>query len=487
MFLVEFVADKIPGVDTLVGRHPDLHPHSGRCRAGRRRVSVGSTAPPGPRRRPSSAARWQRPATSPRPAHAPRPTPRPSRFPTSRSRWPKTWRSADCCGWCMTYPWVAAAIVGMLVLLALWLLPKLFRFIRRILQALFGAAADRSPVDEAPAPPLTLCAAGMRAAACTSIPVSTMWKLARFDRAAMLAVDPAQLRAAALVDQRATMKNVTMKVTLVAERCARPTTRSLLAEPVNRDTRLPSAPAGRRWEIFALSPDGQRDFMRMRESALRSSSGQLADAGACPRAKEMVPPDLAQRFPLRLDLLLDAKRRMVHRAEGLRARPDADAGRDDDVPQDPDCESRRPSGPRPRAPHRRARSARRSSREVTMFRKILIANRGEIACRVISTARTMGMRTVAVYSDADAGSLHVALADEAVRLGPAPAKDSYLRGDLILLAARDTRRAGDPPRLRLPFRERIVRAGVHRRRTSCSSARRRLRSTRWAARAKPRR
>ncbi|HQR69678.1 MAG TPA: acetyl/propionyl/methylcrotonyl-CoA carboxylase subunit alpha [Burkholderiaceae bacterium] len=73
-----------------------------------------------------------------------------------------------------------------------------------------------------------------------------------------------------------------------------------------------------------------------------------------------------------------------------------------------------------------------------MFRKILIANRGEIACRVITTARKMGVRTVAVYSDADAGSRHVALADEAVRLGPAAAKDSYLRGDLILLAARDT-------------------------------------------------
>jgi 3-methylcrotonyl-CoA carboxylase alpha subunit len=73
-----------------------------------------------------------------------------------------------------------------------------------------------------------------------------------------------------------------------------------------------------------------------------------------------------------------------------------------------------------------------------MFRKILIANRGEIACRVISTARKMGIRSVAVYSDADAGSRHVALADEAVRLGPAPARESYLRGDLILRAARDT-------------------------------------------------
>ncbi len=75
---------------------------------------------------------------------------------------------------------------------------------------------------------------------------------------------------------------------------------------------------------------------------------------------------------------------------------------------------------------------------MAMFRKILVANRGEIACRVIATARKMGIRTVAVYSDADAGSQHVARADEAVRLGPAAAKDSYLRGDLILLAARDT-------------------------------------------------
>jgi 3-methylcrotonyl-CoA carboxylase alpha subunit len=73
-----------------------------------------------------------------------------------------------------------------------------------------------------------------------------------------------------------------------------------------------------------------------------------------------------------------------------------------------------------------------------MFSKILIANRGEIACRVTATARRLGVRTVAVYSDADAGARHVAVCDEAVRLGPAPARDSYLRGDLILAAARAT-------------------------------------------------
>jgi propionyl-CoA carboxylase alpha chain len=73
-----------------------------------------------------------------------------------------------------------------------------------------------------------------------------------------------------------------------------------------------------------------------------------------------------------------------------------------------------------------------------MFGKILIANRGEIACRVIRTARRMGIATVAVYSDADARAPYVALADEAVRLGPPPASESYLRADLILEACQKT-------------------------------------------------
>ena len=73
-----------------------------------------------------------------------------------------------------------------------------------------------------------------------------------------------------------------------------------------------------------------------------------------------------------------------------------------------------------------------------MFKKILIANRGEIACRVIKTARRMGIATVAVYSEADAGALHVELADEAVCIGPAPSKQSYLVMDNIIAACRET-------------------------------------------------
>ncbi|MBC6438249.1 MAG: hypothetical protein GDA52_08965 [Rhodobacteraceae bacterium] len=73
-----------------------------------------------------------------------------------------------------------------------------------------------------------------------------------------------------------------------------------------------------------------------------------------------------------------------------------------------------------------------------MFRKILIANRGEIACRVIKTARVMGVRTVAVYSDADAGARHVAMADMAVHIGGARPADSYLRGAAIIAAAQQT-------------------------------------------------
>src|SRR5256885_14284124 len=73
-----------------------------------------------------------------------------------------------------------------------------------------------------------------------------------------------------------------------------------------------------------------------------------------------------------------------------------------------------------------------------MFKRILIANRGEIACRIIKTARRLGIATVAVYSEADRDALHVEMADEAVPIGPSPAGDSYLVIDKIVEACKRT-------------------------------------------------
>ena len=73
-----------------------------------------------------------------------------------------------------------------------------------------------------------------------------------------------------------------------------------------------------------------------------------------------------------------------------------------------------------------------------MFKKILIANRGEIACRVIATAKRMGILTVAVYSEADKDARHVQLADEAVLIGPAASRESYLVADKIIAACKAT-------------------------------------------------
>ena len=75
---------------------------------------------------------------------------------------------------------------------------------------------------------------------------------------------------------------------------------------------------------------------------------------------------------------------------------------------------------------------------MSRFSTVLVANRGEIACRVIRSAKSLGYKTVAVYSDADADALHVRLADVATRIGPAPVKDSYLSIENLLAAAKRT-------------------------------------------------
>src|SRR6187455_1874691 len=82
-----------------------------------------------------------------------------------------------------------------------------------------------------------------------------------------------------------------------------------------------------------------------------------------------------------------------------------------------------------------SRSSRSRSRNGRMYKKILIANRGEIALRIIRACKELGIQTVAVYSEPDVESLHVQLADEAICIGPAPSPESYLKIDRIISAA----------------------------------------------------
>ncbi|WP_374307381.1 acetyl-CoA carboxylase biotin carboxylase subunit [Dongia sp.] len=100
-----------------------------------------------------------------------------------------------------------------------------------------------------------------------------------------------------------------------------------------------------------------------------------------------------------------------------------------------------------------------------MFRKILIANRGEIACRIMATAKAMGVRTVAVYSEADRNARHVQLADEAILIGPAPARESYLKGERIIAAAKSVGAEAIHPGYgflseNAAFAESVVKAGL---------------------------
>jgi 3-methylcrotonyl-CoA carboxylase alpha subunit len=100
-----------------------------------------------------------------------------------------------------------------------------------------------------------------------------------------------------------------------------------------------------------------------------------------------------------------------------------------------------------------------------MMKSLLIANRGEIACRIIRTARQMGIRTVAVYSDADAKALHVRMADEAVHIGPSPARESYLVGEKIIAAAKAAKAQAIHPGYgflseNADFAEAVIKAGL---------------------------
>ena len=120
-----------------------------------------------------------------------------------------------------------------------------------------------------------------------------------------------------------------------------------------------------------------------------------------------------------------------------------------------------------------------------MFKKILIANRGEIACRVISTARRMGIKTVAVYSEADKDARHVEMADEAVLIGPPPSAQSYLQIERIVKACKDTGAEAVHPGYGF-LSENPRSAPRWRRKASSSSGRRLTRWRRWATRSRRR-
>ena len=120
-----------------------------------------------------------------------------------------------------------------------------------------------------------------------------------------------------------------------------------------------------------------------------------------------------------------------------------------------------------------------------MFESVLIANRGEIACRVIRTARRLGLRSVAVFSEVDSGAAHVAEADAGFCIGAAPAAESYLRGEAILEAAKAAGAEAIHPGYgflseNADFAEACTAAG------SSSSVRHRPRFVPWGPRARPR-
>lgn len=142
-------------------------------------------------------------------------------------------------------------------------------------------------------------------AGCASVPLPTLWRLRSFGPEQLFALDPTQLRAAARVDARARMKNVTITLDVdPADGAPRRTYRIPLEQPTS-DPRLERAPPDRRWYAFALSPQGIAEYQRIKDEYAAVAKGSRGTLKIAAADDGTVPPELKRAFPLRLDVLLD--------------------------------------------------------------------------------------------------------------------------------------------------------------------------------------
>ena len=150
-----------------------------------------------------------------------------------------------------------------------------------------------------------LLLAALLGAGCTSIPVSTLWRLRNFGPEQLFALDPTQLRAAARVDARALMKNVTISIDVQSsDGSARRAYVLPLEQPI-QDARLDRPPVDRRWFAFALSKQGLAEYERIKREYASLPKGGRSTIGVSASDAGTIPPELMRAFPLRVDVLLD--------------------------------------------------------------------------------------------------------------------------------------------------------------------------------------
>lgn len=150
-----------------------------------------------------------------------------------------------------------------------------------------------------------LLALALAATGCTSIPVSTLWRLRNFGPEQLFALDPAQLRAAARVDARASMKNVTIAIEVQPPDGSAKRSYLLPLEQPIQDPRLERAPADRRWFAFALSKHGLAEYERIKREYASLPKGGRGSVQISASDEGTIPPELKRAFPLRVDVLLD--------------------------------------------------------------------------------------------------------------------------------------------------------------------------------------